>query len=101
VELAQATRLEGNVGRGNSLADGEVGRVDLAEFTSASADLLGIVLEGAVDKGGISGGIGVGGILNVAVGDGAIDNVRAALAKLVKDLLVNTKVLGQNILGCV
>lgn len=94
MELSQTTRLEGNVGRGNGLADGEVGRVNLAEFTSASADLLGIVLEGAVDERGVSGGIGVGSIRNIAVGDGAVDNVRAALAKLLKDLLVNTKVLG-------
>jgi hypothetical protein len=99
VKLAQSTRLQGDEGRGNSLADGEVGGVDAAELASGASDLLWLMLKGAVDVGG--GGIHVliGKINDIAVADRSVEDVGELLGEVVEDGLVDTKVLGKNVSG--
>lgn len=99
MKLAQSTRLQSDKGRGNRLADGEVGGVDAAELTSGASDLLWLMLKGAVDVGG--GGIHVliGKVNDIAVADGSVEDVGELLREVVEDRLVNAKVLGENITG--
>lgn len=99
MKLAQSTRLEGDKGRGNSLADGEVGGVDAAELASGASDLLWLMLKGAVDVGGGGIHVLVREINDIAVADGPVDDIRELLWEVVEDGLVNAKVLGENVSG--
>ena len=99
MQLTKRTRLERHKCRGNGLADGEIGRVNLVKSATLAANLLGLVLKGAVDEGGVAVGVGVGHVHDVAVADGSVDDIRVGLGHVVKDGLVDAKVLGQDVLG--
>ena len=103
VELTQSARLERNKRGGDSLTDGEVGRVDLVKGTARPVNLLGLMLEGAVDKGGVVVNVNVGGGAagDLLVGLVAVDNVGRGLGHVVKHLFVHAKVLGEDVLGSV
>lgn len=101
MKLAQGTRLEGHEGSSNSLADGEIGRVDLVEGATSATDVLRLMLQSAVDKGGISLSIGVGYIRDITITDGAVNDVGRWRRHIIKDGLVNTEVLSQDVLGSV
>lgn len=99
MQLPQRTGLESDKGGGDSLADGEVGRVNLAELAAGAGNLLGRVLKGAVDEGGVAVGIGVGEVRDVAVADGAVEDVGRGLGDVVEDGGVDAEVLGEDVLG--
>lgn len=99
VQLTESTRLERHKCRGNGLADGEVGRVNLVKGATLAANLLGLVLKGAVDEGGVAVGVGVGHVHDIAIAHGSVENVRIGLGHVIKDGLVDAKVLGQDVLG--
>ena len=100
VQLAQTARLERHKRRRNGLADGEVGRVDLVELAAVAANLLGLVLESAVDEGAVAASDGCAGRLgHVARADRRVDDVRVGRGDVVEDGLVDAEVLGEDGLG--
>lgn len=100
VELAQAAGLESHKGGGNGLAGGEVGRVDLPELAAVAGHRLRGVLEGAVDEGAVAREVVLGARAGDVLGGhvGGVD-VGVLLREFVKDLGVDTKVLGDDVAG--
>lgn len=99
VQFAQGPWLERDKRSGNGLADGEICRVNLVKGATAAANLLGLVLQGAINKRRVTVGVGLGHVDDVAVADGAVEDVRVGRGDVVKDGLVDAKVLGQDGLG--
>lgn len=99
MKLSQSTRLESNKGRGNSLADREVGRVNTAELAPSASDLLRLMLKCTVDVSGGSIHVLIRDVNDVAVADGSVEDVGELLREVIEDRFVNSEVLSKNITG--
>jgi hypothetical protein len=96
MKLTESARLEGHIGGGDGLGDGEVGRVNLPELTTRTTNCLWRVLQRAVDKRRVLGRVWQ--VHDVSVGHSTVGNVRVGLGQVVKHRLVDVEVLGEDVL---
>lgn len=57
------------------------------------------MIKSVVDERAVASGVRCLGVSHIAIGDGAVHNVRGRCRDVVKDGLVDAKVLGENTLG--
>ena len=97
MKFTQAAGLERGKRSGNRLANGKVGRVNLAKLAAGAANFLRRMLQRAVHKGAIATGDGRDCAGDIVRAHRCIDNVRVRRGDISKERLVDAKILGQDV----